>query len=506
MIRIAARNITKRYGGVNALAGVDFDIHAGAVNVLIGENGAGKSTLMRIVAGVERPCGGTLLLDGQPIELGSVRDAAAHGIGIVHQELSLCPNLTVAQNIFLPPAGGSRRLLIDRSHERAEAVRLLRRLGSDIDPDAIIGDLSIGEQQVVEIARALSRDTKILILDEPTSALSAAETERLFAVIGELRTAGVAIVYISHRMGEIERIGDHVTVLRDGQLVATAPRGEFSISWIVRHMLGEERVHTLNASPEPGPTILTVWGVTARRRNGNIAVDDVSFELRAGEMTAIYGLLGAGRSELFEALCGARVTNGSVLLDGCALHRLPLHERLQAGLRFVPEDRKAEGIFHNLAVAENLSLSVIDQLRRVGILSAAAEDRVVRPMMARMGVKAPSPAARIGALSGGNQQKVLIGRSLMAAPKVLLLDEPGRGVDVGARAEIFATMRELVAGGVAVLFSTSDLTDAMGAADRILVMSCGRITADVSASDAQEEALVRAASVSVIPSPEAEAA
>ncbi|WP_347304054.1 sugar ABC transporter ATP-binding protein [Croceibacterium sp. TMG7-5b_MA50] len=505
MIRVAARNIIKRYGVIRALDDVDFDAHAGAVNVLIGENGAGKSTLMRIVAGVETCDGGTLSIDGQPVVLRSIADAAAHGIGIVHQELSLCPNLTVTQNIFLDRSVNSGRML-DHRAERARAVEILGRLGARIDPDTPVHALSIGEQQVVEIARALSRDVSTLILDEPSSALSAAEIEQLFAVIAELKNAGVAIIYISHRMQEIERIGDHVTILRDGRRVAYADRGEFSIPWIIQHMMGSEGTPRPHASGTPGRTMLSIANLKVRRASGALAVDGLDMEARAGELTAIYGLLGAGRSELFEAICGARPSSGSIRVDGTAIDRLPLHARLEHGVQLVPEDRKAEGLFGNLAVGQNLSVSVLDRLRRLGLVSRQAEHETITPMMRTMAVKAPSAATPIGALSGGNQQKVLIGRSLLPGPRVLLLDEPGRGVDVGARAEIFSRMRDLCAQDVAVIFSTSDVVEATTFADRILVMAQGRITADLPAAEASEEVLLRAANASARSDQELDAA
>jgi erythritol transport system ATP-binding protein len=492
MIRVAARNIVKRYGALRALDDVDFDAHAGAVNVLIGENGAGKSTLMRIIAGVEAPDGGTLLIDGQPALFRSIADAAAHGIGIVHQELSLCPNLTVTQNLFLD-RGVAPPLTLDHRRERARAIEVLARLGVAIDPDTPVGTLSIGEQQVVEIARALSRDMSVLILDEPTSALSAAEVERLFAVIDELKQTGVAIIYISHRMQEIERIGDHVTVLRDGRRVAAASRGAFSTPWIVRHMLGAEGTSRPRTTPAPGRTLLAVNDLQVRRANGALAVDRVGLEAKAGEIVAIYGLLGAGRSELFEAICGARPSTGGIVVDGVAIEGMPLDRRLRLGVRLVPEDRKSEGLFDNLSVGRNLSVAVLDRLRRSGLLSARAERSVVTPMMQAMAVRAPSPDTPIAALSGGNQQKVLIGRSLLPGPKVLLLDEPGRGVDVGARSEIFNRLRTLSAQDVAVVFSTSDVMEATAFADRILVMARGRITADLPAAEASEAVLLRAA-------------
>ncbi|AHE55704.1 sugar ABC transporter ATP-binding protein [Sphingomonas sanxanigenens] len=500
MIRIAARGVEKRYGVVRALKSVDFDVHAGAVNVLIGENGAGKSTLMRIIAGVETLDGGDLVIEGKPAVIRSVQDAAAYGIGIVHQELSLCPNLSVTQNIFLERVL-ARGVAIDHRRERARAVELLARLGAAINPDTLVGALRVGEQQIVEIARALSRDVSVLILDEPTSALSAAETERLFQVVDELRGAGVAIIYISHRLEEIVRIGDHVTVLRDGERVAYAERGEFSVEWIVHHMLGGATTAPRRTACTPGSEMLVVTDLEVPRANGNLAVADASFSVRCGEITALYGLLGAGRSELFEAICGALPARGSIRVDGVELTGKSLRARLRHGVQFVAEDRKTEGLFANFSVARNMSVSVLDRLRRMGFLSAEHESGAVRPMMGRMGVKAASPDIAIGALSGGNQQKVLIGRALLPGPRLVLLDEPGRGVDIGARAEIFEVMRELAAEGIAVLFSTSDLVEAIAAADRVLVMAGGRITDDMPAAQASEDRLVRAANATApIPS------
>lgn len=496
MIRLAARNISKNYGGVAALKGVDFDIHAGAVNVLIGENGAGKSTLMRIVAGVERPDSGKLILDGKAVDLTSVEDAALRGISIVHQELSLCPNLTVSENIFLVH-GTRQAMTLDRKLERSRAREVLHRLGTTIDPDVLVSELSVGEQQIVEIARAISRDTSVLILDEPTSALSATEIKKLFQVIEELRSADVAIVYISHRMQEIEQIGDYVTVLRDGERVAASDYKAFSIPWIVNRMLVAESRPAKRAVPASGPKILEIDHLTVWRTNSSIAVDDLSLEIRSGEITCLYGLLGAGRTELFEALCGARRSEGSVSLNGQPIESLPLHKRLSVGLQLVPEDRKSEGIFSNLAVAQNLSVSFLDRLNISGWVSAKRENSRAEDMMRKMGIKAHSISAGIATLSGGNQQKVLIGRSLMPEPRVLLLDEPGRGVDVGARAEIFKSIRELADAGVAVVYSTCDLPDALAAADRIIVMANGRITADTPVGMATEEKLVRAASATL---------
>jgi erythritol transport system ATP-binding protein len=306
MAVLRAEQIGKTYGGVVALDGVDFDVHAGAVNVLIGENGAGKSTLMKILAGVEQPSSGRLLLDGEPIRFASVREAAAAGVGIVFQELNLCPNLTVTQNIFLGRDLTSAPGVLDRAEERIRARAVLSRLAHAIDPDALVADLRVGEQQIVEIAKALVDDARVLILDEPTSALSAAEVEVLFGVIGELKQAGVAVIYISHRLEELMRIGDHVTVLRDGRLQASRPASEVSVAWIVDQMLGDKaRDRSRAAGRQAGEVVLTVEGLSAPRPGGGWLLDNVSTRFRAGELTALYGLLGSGRTELLEA-CAAR--------------------------------------------------------------------------------------------------------------------------------------------------------------------------------------------------------
>lgn len=495
MIVLQAEAVSKRYGGTVALDSVDFSVHSHAVNVLIGENGAGKSTLMKILAGVEQPSAGRLLLDGKPVKFASVRDAVALGIGIVHQELNLCPNLSVTENIFLArdmtTAGGS----IDRATERAIAQELLAKLEHAIDPDALAGDLRVGEQQIVEIAKALVEDTRVLIMDEPTSALSIAEVEALFRVIGELKKSGVAIIYISHRLEELIRIGDHVTILRDGKLQATAPIAETSVPWMIDQMLGTEgRIERHKSTKsETGKTVLAVRDISLPRPGSGFAVDHVSAEFHAGEITAIYGLLGSGRTELLESICGARAdVEGSVDLDGEEVSRISIAERVRRGLLLVPEDRQAAAQFANLGVDGNLGLVALGRFVHSGIISVREETAEVVKMISRLGIKTPAAVAPISTLSGGNQQKVVIGRCLMAGPKVILLDEPSRGIDVGARAEVFETMRAIAVDGLAVIFSTSDMTEAQTVADRILVMAGGRITADMSPSEANEEALVQA--------------
>ncbi len=496
-IVLSARSITKAFPGTVALEDVDFDVHAGSVNVLIGENGAGKSTLMKILAGVERPTLGTLSMAGETVSFSSVRDAARQGIGIVFQELNLCPNLSVTENIFLGRDITFGGVHIDRAAQRTRSAELLARLEHDIDPDAEVADLMIGEQQIVEIAKALADDARILIMDEPTSALSASEVEVLFKVIGELKRAGVAIIYISHRLEELIRIGDHFTVLRDGRLAATAPRANVSIPWIIEKMLGTGEVVAKRPPAIPaGPAILKVDNLSLPRRGSGLAVDDVSVSFRTGEITAIYGLLGAGRTELFESLYGLRPgARGSVKLDGVELAGHSVSRRMKSGLLLVPEDRQRDGLMQNLSVGGNLGIASLRRFTRFMSISKAAEAPLLQQVIGQLHIKTAGPDAPITSLSGGNQQKVVIGKSLLTEPRVLLLDEPSRGIDIGAKAEVFSTMRDLADSGLCIVYSTSDLKETHAVADRILVMAYGRITADLRAEDATDEALVRASTL-----------
>lgn len=495
MSLLQASCVSRSYGGVHALKSVDFAVEAGEVTVLIGENGAGKSTLMRILAGAETPDEGTLKLEGTEVSFSSVRDAAQAGIGIVFQELNLCENLTVAENIFLTRTSGG---VLDREFERKETRRLMQRLEQDIDPEAVVGALTIGQRQMVEIAKALAGKVRVLILDEPTSSLSTAEVEVLFKVIRELKSAGVAIIYISHRLDELMGIGDCVAILRDGRMQATARVQDISVDWIVHQMLGERPQRSVRAPmSQSGSPVLTADSVSASGALGIRVLDGVSIECRAGEVTAIYGLLGSGRTELLEVLAGARMPScGSVRMGQADVTRLGVAGRLERRICLVPEDRQRDGVFPNLDVGDNLVLSSLSSLAKAGWIDPGRRQASVSDMLARLGIKAASMMSPIGSLSGGNQQKVLIGRQLMTQPAVLLLDEPGRGVDIGARSEIFSVIRQLADDGLAVVFATSDMAEAREVADRVLVMACGRITAELSPSDATDAALVTASNPS----------
>jgi erythritol transport system ATP-binding protein len=495
---LRAEQVSKVFPGTTALDNVDFDVRRGAVDVLVGENGAGKSTLMKILAGVEQPSSGRVLMDGQPVVFTSIRAAARHGIGIVFQELNLCPNLTVAENLSLVDAPVRFGIDIDRNRQVKRARELLARLEHPIDPRTTVGDLRIGEQQIVEIAKALAADVRILIMDEPTSALSASEVEMLFRVIEDLKAHGVAIVYISHRLEEIVRIGDYITVLRDGRVQAEAEVKDVSVGWIIAEMVGPIDPVAQGGGGASGDVVLDVDGLTLPRASGGFVVDHVSMQIRKGEIVGIYGLMGAGRSELFECFMGLhRQAVGEVRLEGRPLGRIGVAERIARGLTLVPEDRQREGLIQSMSVRENLTLAALRKFAGLLTLDSGEERRQVERMIRSLTIKVSSPEIEVTALSGGNQQKVVIGKSLLTGPKVVLLDEPSRGIDVGAKAEVFRTMRELASAGLGVVFATSDLKEVMGVADRILVMSNGRVTGEFSRSEATEATIVAASTAAL---------
>jgi erythritol transport system ATP-binding protein len=483
---LAARNVAKTYGAVNALKGVNFDIHRGQVTTLFGENGAGKSTLMKILSGVIQPTSGEILLDGAPIIFDNATHARARGISIIHQELSLAPNLSVRDNIFM---GREIRtpLGVDFATETAQARALMQELEQDIDPATPVGALRLGQQQIVEIARALSVDSRILIMDEPTSALSASEVEVLFKVIRDLTAKGVSIVYISHHLEEALQITHHAVVLRDGTMTAYAPRAEIDLNWIVRNMVGEN--YDLGAPPVVtfGPTALTVESLTLPGAGFNL-VDNLSLTVAQGEIVCIYGLMGAGRTELLETIAG-RLTpsKGRILLQGREMGGLSIAERIAAGLALVPEDRQRDGLVQTMSVGQNLSLASILNFTRGLFTSTRAEAAIIDSSIRQVTVKTSGPGAPIGSLSGGNQQKVVIGKMLATHPRVLLLDEPSRGIDIGAKAEVFRLLAEGARQGLAVVYSTSEVGECLSIAHRIIVMRKGRIVAEFGPETTKEE-------------------
>jgi ABC-type sugar transport system ATPase subunit len=495
---LAARNISRQYPGTLALDRVSFQVHSGRVHALMGQNGAGKTTLMRILAGEEQPSSGDLEMAGRTVRLTSARDAAAQGIAMIHQDLSLLPNLSVADNLFLGRERTRFGIIRGRAQER-HCREVMSRLALDVDPRTPVGDLPLGARQTVEIAKAVSGDIRVLIMDEPTAALSGAETEVLFRLIAELKARGVAIVYISHRLEELLRVGDSITVLRDGRVVAEAPAELASVAWMVANMTGAAETATRGEkplSPPPGSRpILEVAHLRLNGANGNPILRDIFFTARAGEMVGFYGLLGAGRTELFECLIGLRrASSGSILLDGRALERLGIPERIASGMALMPEDRQAAGIVPTLSVRQNMTLASLRRWSQGPYLSPRRETRATLEQIGEFNIRAAGPDAPIVSLSGGNQQKVVLSRYLLTSPKVLLIDEPTRGVDVGARSEIYAALRRLAAQGMAILFTSSELKEILTASTRVVVMAAGRIRAEFPVAHATEERLVNASS------------
>ncbi|WP_145577384.1 sugar ABC transporter ATP-binding protein [Yersinia alsatica] len=495
-IVMRAEDISMRFPGTLALDAVSYNVYRGKVNVIIGENGAGKSTLMKILAGVQQQTSGQIYLNQLPVTIANTREAAALGIGMVHQELNLSENLNVAENIFLGREIQQGLKPINQAAQELIAEQLMARLDQAISPKEMVSNLKVGQQQLIEIAKALAEQADILILDEPTSALSKTEVDILFRVIRELTRQGVSIVYISHRLEELMAIGDYITILRDGRFQAEAAVKDIDVPWIVREMLGSDPVSSfLHPDRTCGAPMMEVDNVTLINESGNTVVNQVSLAVRAGEIVGIYGLMGAGRTELFECLLGTQQNYlGTIRLNGTAINaKTSTAERIRLGMSLVPEDRKKTGIFPVSSVANNLTIaSLWRRLKHRFAIWQESESQVVASVIGDLSIKVSSPEVEIQALSGGNQQKVVIGRSLLTSPNILLLDEPTRGIDVGAKADVFEMMVKLSEQGIGILFSTSDLKEIMAVSDHILVMSNGKLTANVSRQLASESALVTA--------------
>ena len=479
-IGLKMRGAVKVYPGTRALKGVDFDLRMGAVNVLVGENGAGKSTLMKLIAGVEDMTEGTITMDGREMRFRTKADAVAAGIGIVFQELNLFPNLTVAENIFIGHETTRAGIDIDIEAHRAATRTLMTRLEQKIDPDTPLGNLRIGQQQIVEIAKALAQNARILILDEPTSALSAAEVEVLFRVIDELKAQGVGIVYISHRLEELIRVGDYITVLRDGTITGARSMEGVDIPWIVQAMIGSSsKEYGRSEVASFGPEIFRAENITLPRMGGGFTVDHVSLSIRAGEIVGLYGLMGAGRSEFLECVMAQHPhSGGKFWVEGKPLTERDVPGRIARGIALIPEDRKRDGLIQIMAIRENLTLSSLPSFTKLFHLDLKREAKTALDFIKRLTIKVASTENPVSSLSGGNQQKVVIGKALMTGPKVLLMDEPSRGIDIGAKAEVFRTMRRLAAEGLGILFVTSDLDEVLALSDRIIVMAQGRVTGE----------------------------
>lgn len=496
--------ISKSFGGVDALRDVHFEAFLGEVHALCGENGAGKSTLMKILAGALDDFTGQVEIQGQPTRFHGPRDAENAGVRIIHQELNLVPDLTVASNIFLGREQVSRRWLgwLDETTMERLSTSLFDRLGAAISPRQLVGDLRIGDQQMVEIAKALAFEASIVIMDEPTSALSDAEVSRLFRVIKDLRRAGKAVVYISHKMNEVFTLADRVTVLRDGRFVATSTRQETTPQRVVAWMVGREITrgsqstsHQQNSLSSPALLEVSNLGLPRPQRSSRPALSQISFRLDAGEIVGIAGLLGAGRTELMEALFGASHVSpsGSIKVHGQSVNFRSPAQAIRAGLALLTEDRKTLGLLDQMSVGENISIAHLKTLARAGWVKSTAEQNMVRGIIGRLAIKTRSSRAPVISLSGGNQQKCLLGRWLVQTPKLLLLDEPTRGIDVGAKAEIYETMRRLAGQGLGILMTSSELPELLTVCDRILVLCEGRMVTEFTGANATEEAIMHAA-------------
>ncbi|MBB5752773.1 sugar ABC transporter ATP-binding protein [Prosthecomicrobium pneumaticum] len=472
---LALSDIAKSFGGVQALKGVSFDVRPGEVHALLGENGAGKSTLIKVIAGIHRPDAGEMRVAGDRVHFASPRDAAAAGVAVVHQELLLFPDLTVAENIFLGHAPRTRLGTIDWGRMRAEARRLLDELDSpDLDVDRRIGSLSVANRQRVEIAKALSQNARVLVMDEPTAALSDADARRLLDVVRRLRDRGVAIVYVSHRMAEIFALSNRVTVLRDGAYVGTRDTAAITEAGLVEMMVGRSIDQLFPKTDVPiGAPVLEVRGLSYRD-----VVTDISFTLHAGEILGIAGLVGSGRTETALTIFGITpATAGEILLDGKPVAITSPGQARDLGIAYVPEDRGQQGLVRPQTIRENLSLAILGRIARGGFIDTAREKSLAHDLFARFGVRARGIEQRVRQLSGGNQQKVVLAKWVATEPRVLIMDEPTRGIDVGAKAEIHALMSRLAGQGLAILMISSELPEVLGMSDRVLVMSGGRIVA-----------------------------
>jgi ribose transport system ATP-binding protein len=489
---LEARQIAKAFPGVQALKGVDLALRPREILAVVGENGAGKSTLMKILGGVLAPDSGQILFRGQPVRLSSVEEAERRGIVLIHQELNLADNLDVAGNIFLgrePRWGGFLGLLDRRIYNDAEKIQ--RRVGLNRSPRTLVVDLPVGQQQLVEIGRALSLRSEVLIMDEPTSSLTQHEIERLFEIIRDLRKSGVSILYVSHRLKEVEEIADRVIVLRDGANAGELPRSEIRRHAIVRLMVGRELKQFFQRTPTvPGEPLVRVRGLRLSAQQPR----PIDFTLRAGEIIGLAGLMGAGRTELAEALFGVRrPAAGEVSLGGQRVNPRTPAEAIAAGIFLVPEDRRLEGLVLLASVRENISLPSLDRLSWLRLVSLRREQELAQDMCGRLNIRTPNTRQTVGLLSGGNQQKVVLAKWLSRTPRLLILDEPTRGVDVGAKTEIYALMDRLAHQGVAILMISSDLEEILGISDRVLVMHQGCLAGELGRERLTEEAIMHLA-------------
>ena len=495
-IVMKCRHMEKVYPGTKALDDVDFNVYRGKVNVLIGENGAGKSTLMKQIAGIEQPSSGTMYLEEEEVSFKNTTEARAKGIGIIHQELSLFPNLNVYQNIFMNNES-KKGVVVDNAMHKQKTIEILERLEYPIDQEAKVGDLRVGQQQMIEIARNLTQENlKILIMDEPTSSLSQSEVQVLFKIMRELNAQGISIVYISHRLEEIMEIGDHVTILRDGKYVDDAPVKDIDVPWIVQKMTGSNKSYPKKERDidwDKQEKVLEVKDLCLPKRGGGWLLDHVSFDLKKGEILGIYGLMGAGRTEIFECLMGLRPEHtGEVYLDGKKVDIKNISKQIDNGFALVPEDRQAEGLVQTLDIEKNISLSSLKCYAKGFVLSKKHEDECVDAQIQDIHIKVADKSLPILSLSGGNQQKCVIGKGVLTDPKILLMDEPSRGIDIGAKTEVFDIINQYADRGLSIMCVSSELKEMLAIATRVIVLSNGIKTAEFTGDDITEDNLVLA--------------
>ena len=497
MAHFEIKDLTFSYAsakGRHSLENVSLTIEQGEFLVLCGKSGSGKSTLMKILSGVYTRDEGTMEIFGKSYDNLTPKQAQEAGVAIIHQELNMCRHLTVTENMFLgrEVKGG---LSLNNAKMRKEAKKVLDDLRIDISPDQIVGDLPVSKQQMVEIAKALSMDAKILIMDEPTSSLSAAEVKVLFKIMRELLEAGISIVYISHRLEEIMEIGDHVTILRDGKYVADADVKDIELSWIVENMVGKNtQYHRFERSIDLSkqPKVLEIKDMCLPKKGGGWTLDHVSLDLKKGEVLGVYGLLGAGRSELFECLMGLHPEHtGDVLYEGKKLNIKDVAAQIKNGFALVPEDRQSQGLIQTLDIGKNTSISSLKDYVKGLFLDEKAENAAVDEQIKDIHIKVADKRLPILSLSGGNQQKVVIGKGLLTKPKILLLDEPSRGIDIGAKTEVFEIIHDLAEKGLSIIVISSELKEIMAIADRIVVLSNGKKTGELTGDEITEDTLVR---------------
>jgi ABC-type sugar transport system ATPase subunit len=489
--------ISKRFGGIQALENVDFSLRRGEVMALVGENGAGKSTLIKILAGVYLRDSGQILMDGQPVEIRSPRDAQRLGIAVIYQEFNLTPNQTVAENVFLhapqrQPGLLGRMGFMDQQARAAATLELMRQVGGTVDPNRRVVDLSVAQQQLTEIAKALAQEARVIVMDEPTSALPDEEVERLFAIIARLQQRGIAVVFVSHRLDEVRRIADRVTVLRDGHRVGEIPIAEASDERMIGMMVGRVVENLFpKTTAQPGDVVLSVRGLN---RKG--VLQNISFELRRGEILGLAGLIGAGRTEIARCIFGAdRMDSGTIELDGRPVTISSPQDAVALGIGYVPEDRKLQGLILQMVVRENMTLTVLHQIARYGFVDWGSVAGTARSYVQSLQLRPPRIDLPVVQLSGGNQQKVVLAKWLALKPKVLILDEPTRGIDVGAKAEIHALMDQLAQEGMGIILISSELPEMLNMSDRILVVAEGEIVGELSRADATQERVLELASI-----------